>query len=392
MKMHHNIFLILSLALTFAACEQEAVSSSEACNYVSNANYALHPKANQLEAMLTKYQKQGLPGLVLMIEDADGQWVGYAGKADIQKDLPFLPCYTSKVGSITKPMIAALAFKLQEEGTWDLDDPLSKYIDANVLDRITNSEGVTIRNCLQHTTGFYDVITDAAFYLAVINNPNKTWSPMDLVPYVYDKPSAFEPGEVVRYSNTNTLMVVMAMEAALGYDHGLALRNKILNPVGLMDTYYQGREALPGNVAQGYFDLYNDGSIVNLSNLITGSGNGFTGIYSTVYDLNRFAKALLVERTLLKPESMVEMLDFIYVDEREFAGVGIYNQFQHVTSEPVLGHAGGDLAYSAGMYVLPTRNNAVVTFLVNYGTNGDTPLREVYRSFEREIIGLMAQP
>lgn len=384
--------LIFGLGLFLSACEAEAISGSEACNYTPNAAYSSHPKANQLESMLNKYQKQGLPGLVLMIEDADGQWVGYAGKADLQKDLPFLPCYSSKVGSITKPMVAALAFKLQEEGIWDLDDPLSKYIDASVLNRITNSAGVTLRNCLQHTTGFHDVITDAAFYLAVINNPNKTWWPMDLIPYVYDKPSAFEEGEVVRYSNTNTLLVAMAMDAVLGYDHSLALRNKILNPVGLMDTYYQGRETLPGNVAQGYFDLYNDGTVVNLSNLITGSGNGFTGIYSTVYDLNRFAKALLVNRTLLTTESMDEMLTFIQVDEREAAGVGIYNQFQHVTDQPVLGHAGGDLAYSAGMYVLPTRNNAVVTFLVNYGTNGDTPLREVYRSFEREIIGLMAQP
>jgi hypothetical protein len=61
---------------------------------------------------------------------------------------------------------------------------------------------------------------------------------------------------------------------------------------------------LPSSVAQGYFDLYNNNTIVNVSNIVTGSGNGYGGIYSNVFDLFTFINSLLINKTLLSVKSL----------------------------------------------------------------------------------------
>ena len=95
----------------------------------------------------------------------------------------------------------------------------------------------------------------------------------------------------------------MVIEAQTGKKHADLLKQYVLNPLGLKQTFYQPHDQLPNSVAQGYFDLYNNHTIVNVSNLVTGSGNGYGGIYSNLFDLYKFADALMLKETLLKSSS-----------------------------------------------------------------------------------------
>jgi D-alanyl-D-alanine carboxypeptidase len=102
------------------------------------------------------------------------------------------------------------------------------------------------------------------------------------------------------YSNSNTILVTMIMEAATKKKHADLLREKILQPLNLQHTLYQPHDALPNSVAQGYYDLYNNKTMVNVSNLVTGSGNGYGGIYSNLFDLQKFINAVLVNKSFLQ--------------------------------------------------------------------------------------------
>ena len=152
---------------------------------------------------------------------------------------------------------------------------------------------------MKHETGIPDVIEEDAFYLAVLNDPNKKWKPEELLEFIYNKPAVFAPSDTAIYSNTNTILVTMVIEAQTKKDHSDLLKQYILNPLGLNNTYYQPHDELPNSVAQGYFDLYNNGTIVNVSNLVTGSGNGYGGLYSNVFDLFKFINALFVKIMLM---------------------------------------------------------------------------------------------
>lgn len=380
---------ILSISLVFGvtlSCDEADIGPSDSCAYTPAVSSTTHPKNVVFQSILDTYVKKGLPGISALVRDESGTWVGYSGKADIDKNIPFTPCHPSKAASITKFMVGTLMMMMQEKGLININDPISKYVDADIIKKVKNADQVTIKNCMQHTTGFYDIITDAEFYLAVLNNPNKSWDAEDLLKYVYGKDPYFAPNEGVEYSNTNTIFVGMCLDKVLGYHHSKALRDMIWKPLGMNDTYYQSRDGLPNTVAQGYYDLYNNNTIVNVSNLITGSGNGYGGVFSTVYDLEKFMNAYYYDKTLVSEAGMATMMTFIPESEQNNLGVGIMQKFKNFSTHLGVGHSGRDLGYSADLFAFPTRNDRLMIFFVNYGTDGDTALREVFREFEKTLV------
>ncbi len=379
--------IVLALVGLFS-CKDPDIGPTSDCTFT---DFPSHPKASIYQGIVDKYVKKGLPGISVLVRDEGGTWIGYGGKSDIARNIPFLPCHPSKAASITKFMVGTLTFMLQEQGRISIDDPISKYVDPTIISRVANADQVTIRNCLQHTTGFYDLITDSEFYLAVLNNPNKNWDAEELLKFVYEKDPYFAPNEGVEYSNTNTIFVGMCLDKVLGYPHGQALREMIWDPLGMTNTYYQGREALPNTTAQGYYDLYNNNTIVNVSNIITGSGNGYGGVFSTTQDLLKFMDAVYYNNILISKASLDVMMDFIPEDERNDLGVGMMRKFKNFTTNTGVGHSGRDLGYSADLFAFPSRNNRLMIFFVNYGTDGETNLRQVFLDFEQELVLAITQ-
>lgn len=381
-------FTILGLVCFLAlSCQKSHIGPTADCNFQNPADSSgIHPKAAVFQDILNRYTKKGLPGISALIQDEDGIWMGYAGKADIAEGRNFLPCHPSKAASITKMMVATLTFMLQEQGRLSINDLVSKYVDADIISKIANADKVTIKDCMRHTTGFYDVIDDSEFYLAVLNNPQRDWSSEELLKYVYGKDALFAPNEGISYSNTNTIFVGMCLDKVLGYHHGKALRDMIWNPLGMNNTYLESQEILPGNVAQGYYDLYNNGSIVNVSPIITGSGNGYGGVFSTTGDLYKFITALFFDSTLVNAQSLATMQEFQVEDEKNDIGVGLLRKFKDFSPHLGIGHSGRDLGYSADLFMFPTRHNRLLIFFVNYGTDGNTFLRPVFWDFEKEMV------
>jgi D-alanyl-D-alanine carboxypeptidase len=351
----------------------------------------LHPKNAALKALLEKYHKKGLPGISLLVNDANGTWIGSAGKADIANNIDFVPGTVSKAASITKLLVGTLVFKLMEDsastgmGYKDLDTKISHWLPARITNHIANGNKVTLGQCMKHETGIPDLIEQNSFYLAVLNNPNKKWQPEELLSYIYDKPALFAPSDTAIYSNTNFILVAMIIEAQTGKKHSDLLKQIIFEPLGMTDTYYQPHDPLPNDVAQGYFDLYNNNTIVNVSNLVTGSGNGYGGIYSNVFDLFKFADALFIKKTLLKLSSMAIMQTWGKPDGSNLYGYGIQKSYMDNGIDFGIGHKGRDVGYSANLFYFPNKGVTHI-FFVNYGTDGDSHLRQVFYDFVDELV------
>ncbi|MFH0864759.1 MAG: serine hydrolase [Bacteroidota bacterium] len=380
-----KIFTAIIFLTVVFSCKKEAIVPSTDCDCNFADSSLSHPKNEAFRAVINKYIKKGLPGISVLVEDSDGVWAGAGGYADIENQIAFTPCHISKAASITKFLVGTLFFKLQEEGIININDPVSKYFDESILEKIDHADGITIKQLMNHTTGIFDVITSSGFYLAVLNNPNKNWTQEELLEYVYgvDGYELNNPYPAY-YSSTNTLLLSICIENAAGEKHEKLLREKILDPLGMTNTFYQGREEIPSSAAQGYFDLHNNGEINNVSNLITGSGNGYGGMFSNVFDLHKFIKAVLVDKTVLSQQSLDEMLNFSQEDTNFYTGSGIIKKF---TDKPNygIGHTGRDLGYNADLFYFPERNITMV-FFVNYGTNGESSLKQVFFDFESELV------
>jgi D-alanyl-D-alanine carboxypeptidase len=352
-----------------------------------------HPRNAAFKALLEKYRVKGLPGISLLVNDKNGTWVGATGKADLENHIDFVPGTVSKVASITKLFMGALIFKLFEDslnsglGYRSLYMPISTWIPVRITSKIANGNIITLGQLLKHESGIPDVIEQDPFYLAVLNNPNKKWEQEELLSFIYNKKALFQPGDTAIYSNTNTILVTLVMEYATGIKHEDLLRQKLLAPLNLGNTYYQPHDLLPNSVAQGYFDLYNNNTLVNVSNLVTGSGNGYGGIYSNLFDLYKFADALFVKQTLLKPGSMTIMQTYGKQDDTNFYGYGIQKSFLTRGIDAGIGHKGRDLGYTANLFYFPNKK-VLHIFFVNYGTDSDSDLKNVFREFQEELVDL----
>lgn len=358
-----------------------------------NDSSSLHPKNAVFRDLLERYRKKGLPGISLLVQDRWGTWVGAAGKADLENNIDFVPGTLSKAASITKLFMGTLVFLLMEDsintgmGYSALNKKINSWLPHRITDKLANGNLVTLGQCLNHETGIPDLIEQDAFYLAVLNHPNKKWKQEELLEFVYNKPALFVPSDTAIYSNTNTTLISMIIEAQTGQKHSELLKHYILNPLKLSHTFYPPHDPLPNHAAQGYFDLYNNGTLVNVSNLITGSGNGYGGMYSNLFDLFTFIKALFVQRTLLKPASLILMQTYGKKDGPNYYGYGLQKTFLNHGLDFGIGHKGRDLGYTANLFYFPSKE-VIHVFFINYGTDSKSQLRQVFYDFQEELVNL----
>jgi len=392
MKNFNYVYFFVFAFLLLACKKEENIDATASCDVITQGT---HPKSTTFQTLIDDYTKKGLPGIALLVRDGSGTWHGASGKADIDKGIPFQSCHVSKVASITKIFMASLAFILSEEGRLDLDKPIREYLSSSDIKDIENADQVTVRQLLNHTSGIYDVITDNSFYLNVLNDPPKNRGALDILKYVRKRKAEFAAGTSSAYSNTNTLLLSMVIDVATGVPHQDLLREKVIKKLNLNDSYYVYHDVLPsGRVAQGYYDLFNNGSIVNVSNYNTGSGHGYTGLYTNVYDLDRFAKALFEDKTLVSQTSLDQMLTFNTMKEEDadrFLGQGTMKDFieGYPADMYAYGHRGRELGYSADMFYFPEKG-ITYSLIVNYGTDGSSKLRPVFFDLRKAIVNALS--
>ncbi|WP_202552204.1 serine hydrolase domain-containing protein [Ginsengibacter hankyongi] len=393
-----KFILLMCAAIIFFSCKKAQIQPTQPLSvsvpWIDSSSR--HPKSAAFTALLKKYHDKGLPGISLLVNDASGTWVGAIGKADIERNIPFDVGQVSKVASITKLFIGTLVFKLIEDsantglGYNALNTKINNWLPSSITNKLPNGNKITLGQCMKHETGVPDVIEQDAFYLAVLNDPNKIWKPEELLEFVYNKSPIFKPGDTAVYSNTNTVLVIMVIEAATNKDHSDLLKQYVLNTLHLTNTFYQPHDVLPNTVAQGYFDLYNNNTIVNVSNLVTGSGNGYGGIYSNVFDLLTLENALFIQQTLLSQKSLAVMQTYGKKDDTNYYGYGLQKSYIQANGDYGIGHKGRDLGYSANLFYFPN-NRVTQIFLINYGTDAKSNLRQVFYDFQDDLLKLTLQ-
>lgn len=394
---NHPILLSILCICLFSTCKKEFIEDSQSCtfnNWTSvNEN---HPKRVAIQDEINTFINKGFPGMTILISDDDGIWIGSGGYADIENKINMQPCHMLKLGSITKLMLGTLVWQLIQDGDLMINDHISQHI-PDVANRIENGNDITLAMLLNHTSGVYDIAGDLTFNLAVINDFTRSWTEDEILKLIEGKSATGLPGEEVSYSNTNTMLVGLIITAVTGRPHGDVLKERIFDHLQMTNTVYYdyGSDFPKENLAQGYLDFHNDGqSIQNISDLNPGSGNGYTGVYSNVWDLHTFMNALLREKTLTTPAN----LDIIFNNMTAGSGnnwrssIGsIHDENKNLFEDPVhaYGHAGGDVGYSANLNFFP-HNNTIFAATYNYGTNLPSDLGDELGVLRQRLMQIMA--
>jgi serine-type D-Ala-D-Ala carboxypeptidase len=189
------------------------------------------------------------------------------------------------LASLTKvlgPTTAAMA--LVEDGTIELDAPVSRYLAAfSSGDR----ERVTVRQLLSHTGG---LPAGLALHATAA-------SPQDALRQIVGARLVLDPGAVALYSDISMIVLGEALAAAAGEPLDRLLARRIFRPLGMGSTMFLPPLALRDRIAptaQTAPDEWEMRGIVHDGTAFRVGGiAGHAGIFSTARDVAVFAQTVL---------------------------------------------------------------------------------------------------
>ena len=146
-----------------------------------------------------------------------------------------------RIGSISKVFTAVMIFQLIEEGKLQLITPLSKF-----YPQLPNADKITIAQMLNHSSGIHSFTNDSSY----VSWLNQKTTPAQLLAKITK--SDFEPGTKHEYSNSNFVLLGYIIEKLDKKAYSAALKSRIVNKIGLPDTYYGGKISAANNEAYSY--------------------------------------------------------------------------------------------------------------------------------------------
>jgi CubicO group peptidase (beta-lactamase class C family) len=237
------------------------------------------------------------------------------GKRDLARNTDATPDTIYRIYSMTKPMTAVAAMMLYEEGRFQLDDPITRYLPEFAGLRVFTGGGygavmtepavrdITIRDLLTHTAGLtYGFMqatpVDAIYRAQKIELPGSTDSLADVMARLAKAPLIAQPGAEWNYSIASDVVGhLVAVISGRPFDD--FLRERVIAPLGMADTDFFVPSAKVGRFAANYEKgpdgkprLIDDPETSRfLKAPMAPSGGG--GLVGTARDYMRFAQMLL---------------------------------------------------------------------------------------------------
>jgi D-alanyl-D-alanine carboxypeptidase len=324
-----------------------------------------HPPAFQqhIQQELDRLVAGGLPGAFVYVEDADGtSTFRTAGVADLASGARMTPGMHYRIGSTTKTFTAVVVLQLIAAGRLALGD----LVRDRLPDRpIPHGDRLTVEHLLRMRSGLLD-FEDHPSLRGDLEAHLRPVSLARVLEFALGGPPSFAPGAHFAYCNSNFCLLEAIVERATGRSLGAELRERIFEPVGLARTRYPPEDdlSLPEPYIRGYD--HTGAGWRECSRAFFGRGDG--AIVSTAADTARFLRALLVERTLVPPELLAQMMSVV-PDEppARFAyGLGL---IAHPTAcGPVWGHSGDGFGYAHAPFVrVETGRVAIIMRNASFG-------------------------
>jgi CubicO group peptidase (beta-lactamase class C family) len=372
-----------------------------------------------------------LPGLsVCIMRKGELAFAETCGRADIERNRPMRPDTIFRIYSMTKPLTSTAIMMLYEEGRFQLDDPISRFIPAfrnprvyaggsrGKIDSTPAEREITFRDLLTHTSGltygFMESNPVDALYRAKdgVDFQTATSSLKDVVEKLATFPLIAQPGKAWNYSVATDVLGYL-VEVISGQPFEDFLVEKVIRPLGMTDTDFYVPKAKHERLAANYsagpggkLDLLDDpGKSRYLAPRNVNSGGG--GLVSTASDYLRFCKMMLNKGELdgvrLLGRKTVELMTMNHLkgdmadmgmprfSESTYYGIGFGLGFS-VTLDPAKAHilgTAGEYAWggaaSTAFWCDPKEDMAVV-LLTQLMPSSTYPIRRELRVLSYQAI------
>ena len=194
----------------------------------------------------------GFDGMIVYVDQAGKPPEHYTGGwKDRENKIPADPKSLFKIASISKLYSAVAATKLVKEKRLSFDKTLAAYL-PELKGRIENAEEITLRMMIQHRSGIPNFTDNPDYW------ENEQENGQNALDFALDLPASFKPNEGYEYSNTNYLLLRRIMDDVLGYSHHQYMKEKILIPLELKNTFFSITKVNLDDVMSGYYVGYEE--------------------------------------------------------------------------------------------------------------------------------------
>ncbi len=309
--MRQTLLIGLAFTLALTAQAQLPATSAKKAGFDPARLDVLHKTAQS-------FVDEGKHAGIVTLLARDGKIVDFQtyGYRDLEKRLPMERDTICRAYSMSKIITCAATLILLEDGKFNLDDPVAKYLpelkDMRVWTGGTQAtpqtepvkRPITIKHLLTHTSGLiYDFMGD--------DDLTKTWRGADLwngpgmdgfLAKLGKLPLKHHPGDAYTYGVNQDVLGAL-IERVSGQRFGAFLEKRIFGPLKMHDTGFDVPEAKRHRLAKTYKRV--DGKFIEDQPILETwpeSGRGIeaggAGIFSTAGDFSRFAQMLLNGGTL----------------------------------------------------------------------------------------------
>lgn len=319
---------------------------------------------DRLDAWITeRMDAHGIPGAAVAIVQG-GRTVhlsgyGTADGADrpVTETTPFL------IGSASKPFTANVVLQLVDEGVLSLDEPALPYIADLVPSPPDGFEDATIRQLLTHTAGLGMLVGLPGTVEVHTDDDALERRVADMLA----QPLASAPGERYEHANTGYTVLAAIVEQATGQRFDEVLRERILDPLGMHDTFARESHPAAARLASGHRQWFGRWRPAELPFDRAGIAYGYLG--STAADLATFLHAHVDEDSPGIPRSAEQIASGPTVpsgwDLPLEANQGLGWMVDEVAGHPVVSHAGSLGHFTTHLIMVPDADGLAIAVATN---------------------------
>lgn len=334
------------------------ISIGLALSHTASAQSAL-PSADSLTRLMRPWVEQGLAmGLTVGVANRSAVLVQSMGHANGDGSAPATDSTIFEIGSISKVLTGTLLADMVIRGQVGLDDPVGRYLPPNVHVPSRAGREITLRDLATHASG---LPRDPDNQLpADARDPMVAYGEAELYAFLSSYTLARTPGDSVSYSNVGMALLGHALARRAGRGYETLVRERILMPLRMRDTYIgpaPSRSGLAAREAAGHTaDLDPTPAWSFRGSVLLGAG----GWRSSARDMLKFARA-----AANPPSSLLgRALSLAVTPQREFDGpgdsVGLGWNVMDRHGRRVLWHNGGTGGFTSMLGVERATSRGVI--------------------------------
>ncbi|MDG9793757.1 serine hydrolase domain-containing protein [Brucella anthropi] len=189
----------------------------------------------EMKELLQAYIDRGGVGVQLSFMKSGGVPITFsAGVTNRETNEAVTACHVFKIGSCTKTFVAAALVRLAADGKIDLRNTIESWFPD-----LPFSREIKVVDLINHRSGLPE------FEYDIPMTPDLHWTPRQIVEFAYSVAKPKPPHGQAVYSNTGFVMAGIVIEAVTGLSLGQWVRQAILEPLSLADSWSPATEEFP---------------------------------------------------------------------------------------------------------------------------------------------------